>query len=109
MQFEFRFGACGKGFPEDVFLRVGAAHLPVRFVRHRRARRYVLRLAPDGAARVTVPRGGTVAEGMRFAERNTPWLERQLLKRAARPAYPERWIHRTQILFRGELFLWNWT
>jgi len=47
-------------------------------VRNPRARRYVLRLRSDGIARVTVPRGGSPAEARRFAERNRPWLERQL-------------------------------
>ena len=54
-----------------------AGSRPVRlcFVRNRRARRYILRLRPDGAARVTVPRGGSLAEAKRFAERNVAWLE----------------------------------
>ena len=44
--------------------RLVAATRRVRlcFVRNRRARRYILRLRADGAARVTVPRGGSVAE-----------------------------------------------
>lgn len=69
---------------------------------NRRARRYVLRLRPDGAARVTIPRGGSATEARRFAERNKEWLERQLQRMAARPSRPKEWWIGTEILFRGE-------
>ena len=36
----------------------------------RQARRYVMRVRPDGALRVTIPRGGSQAEALRFAERH---------------------------------------
>ena len=39
------------------------------FVRHPRARRYVIRVAADGAVRVTIPRGGSKREAAAFAER----------------------------------------
>jgi hypothetical protein len=71
-------------------------------VRNRRARRYVLRLRPDGAARVTIPRGGSATDARRFAERNKEWLERQLQRMAARPSRPKEWWIGTEILFRGE-------
>src|SRR5690606_13806062 len=35
---------------------------PLRVVRHRRARRYILRVLDDGTVRVTVPRGGSNRE-----------------------------------------------
>lgn len=76
--------------------------MPVTLVRNRRARRYVLRLRPDGAARVTIPRGGSATEARRFAERNKEWLERQLQRMAARPSRPKEWWIGTEILFRGE-------
>ncbi len=72
-------------------------------VRNPRARRYVLRLRPDGLARVTIPRGGSVAEARRFAERNKDWLERQLQRLATQPKRPAEWSVGTEILFRGEL------
>jgi len=72
-------------------------------IRNPRARRYVLRLRPDGSARVTVPRGGSVAEARRFAERNIDWLERQLQKQSARSTQPKEWLIGSEILFRGEL------
>jgi hypothetical protein len=71
-------------------------------VRNPRARRYVLRLRPDGLARVTIPRGGSAAEARRFAERNRAWLEQQLQRLVAQPRRPEEWLVGTEILFRGE-------
>src|SRR5689334_15357207 len=49
----------------------------VTFVRRRRARRYILRVDPDGRVRVTIPRGGSKREADAFVERNRPWIERQ--------------------------------
>jgi predicted metal-dependent hydrolase len=49
----------------------------IHFVRMRRARRYVMRMRPDGDLRVTIPRGGSKAEAERFAERHMAWAERQ--------------------------------
>ena len=77
--------------------------VPVEFIRNRRARRYVLRMRPDGSARVTIPRGGSAAEAQRFAERNRTWLERQLQRLAAEPRQPAIWTVGTEIYFRGEL------
>jgi predicted metal-dependent hydrolase len=47
------------------------------FVRHRRARRYVLRVEPDGRIRVTIPRGGSRREADAFALRHREWIARQ--------------------------------
>ena len=49
----------------------------VHFVRMRQARRYVMRVRPDGDLRVTIPRGGSRREAERFVERNRSWAERQ--------------------------------
>jgi len=48
------------------------------FVRHRRARRYLLRVDPDGRIRVTIPRGGSRREADAFALRNRAWIDAQL-------------------------------
>lgn len=56
------------------------------FVRHRRARRYLLRVDPDGRVRVTIPRGGSRREADAFALRNRVWLEQQL-SRVRPPAF----------------------
>jgi predicted metal-dependent hydrolase len=50
----------------------------VMLVRHPRARRYVIRVRPDGTVRVTLPRWGSKKEALAFAERQRDWIERQL-------------------------------
>jgi predicted metal-dependent hydrolase len=47
------------------------------FVRHPRARRYVLRVVPDGSVRVTIPRWGSKREAADFAARQQAWIARQ--------------------------------
>jgi predicted metal-dependent hydrolase len=84
------------------WLLAGARRVRLRLVRNRRARRYVLRLGPDGAARVTIPRGGSIAEARQFAHRNAAWVEEELLRLASRPSGPRAWRVGTEIVFRGE-------
>jgi predicted metal-dependent hydrolase len=73
----------------------------IEFVRVRRARRYILRVRPDGTLRVTVPRGGSCAAGQEFAEKHREWVERERARiRAERTS--ERWVPGAAILFRGE-------
>jgi predicted metal-dependent hydrolase len=64
----------------------------IHFVRMRRARRYVLRVRPDGDLRVTIPRGGSKAEALRFADRHLEWARRQRSRMIAakRPASLDR-------------------
>ena len=50
---------------------------PMYFVRHRRARRYLLRVEHDGRVRVTIPRGGSRREADAFARRHLDWVLRQ--------------------------------
>ena len=102
MQLEWLFGPRPPAQPDDDWLVAGTRRVRLWFVRNRRARRYILRLRPDGAARVTVPRGGSLAEARRFAERNVAWVEKQLLRQALRPRRPETWSAGTEIFFRGE-------
>lgn len=49
----------------------------VVLVRHRRARRYILRVLADGSVRVTLPRWGVKREAYAFVEANRDWIERQ--------------------------------
>src|SRR5262245_9979299 len=49
----------------------------ITFVRHPRARRYVIRVGGDGGIRVTVPRGGSKREARAFTERQRTWIEKQ--------------------------------
>lgn len=76
--------------------------VPLLVVRNPRARRYLLRLRPDGKARLTIPRGGNRAEALAFAQRNTDWLEQQLKRLASRPQTSSAWRVGTEIWVRGE-------
>jgi predicted metal-dependent hydrolase len=57
---------------------------PFLFVRHPRARRYLIRVTPEGIVRITIPRGGSKREAAAFADRERAWIERQLRARAER-------------------------
>jgi predicted metal-dependent hydrolase len=61
---------------------------PTLFVRHRWARRYILRLLDDGTVRVTLPRWGSKREAMAFLEQSQRWIARQYEKRAVAPRHP---------------------
>jgi predicted metal-dependent hydrolase len=50
---------------------------PLVFVRHPRARRYVIRVRDDGSVRVTVPRWGSKREAQAFAQRERAWIDKQ--------------------------------
>jgi predicted metal-dependent hydrolase len=63
--------------------------LQIHFVRMRQARRYIMRVRPDGALRVTIPRGGSRAEAERFAARHRDWALRQRSKVLAAKRPPE--------------------
>ena len=83
-------------------LRAGSLLLPLKLVRNRRARRYVLRLTREGAARVTVPHGGSVAGAVAFATQHAAWIERQARLQEARKTEPRAWTNGTELWFRGE-------
>ena len=75
-----------------VIVQVKQASLPfepdVVFVRHPRAKRYLLRVADDGTVRVTVPRWGSKREAGAFADREGAWIEKQRLRRARERSRP---------------------
>ena len=73
--------------------------LPLEIARHRLARRYVLRVAPDGHLRLTVPRGASIAGGVRFAERQVDWIVRERVRQRERD---RPWTTGTVIWWRGE-------
>ena len=56
------------------------------FVRHRWARRYILRVLDDGTLRVTLPRWGSKSEAPAFVEQSGAWIAKQRLSTNARPA-----------------------
>jgi len=53
---------------------------PHLFVRHPRARRYVVSVREDGRVRVTLPRWGSMREAREFAGRLDTWIEKQRRK-----------------------------
>jgi predicted metal-dependent hydrolase len=67
-----------------------------------RARRYLLRLEPDGSARLVVPRRGTETEGLRFLERSEGWLLKRRDQWQKRSDTRQPWRDGTRFLFRGE-------
>ena len=87
--------------PATEALRVGARAVPLLMVHHPRARRYLLRLRPDGTARVAIPRHGSISAARDFAAQNIGWLEQQFQRLAAQPKLPPGWQIGTEILFRG--------
>lgn len=64
----------------------------MEFVRHPRARRYVIRLTDGGKVRVTIPRWGSRREAEAFATREQLWIDRQwdkwMADRSRLPAAP---------------------
>jgi len=56
------------------------------FVRHPRARRYLIRVEDDGRVRVTLPRWGSKREAAAFAEREYAWIEKQRARLAGQRA-----------------------
>ena len=90
------------GLLHETQLMAGEHAVLVRLYRHRRARRYVLRLRPDGTARITVPRGGDILQALQFANKHSAWLERQLEHRTLHPPIAQSWEVGSRILFRGE-------
>jgi predicted metal-dependent hydrolase len=79
----------------------GTPLLSIDFVRVRRARKYILRVRPDGTVRVTIPRGGSRAEAQRFVERHTRWLEHEHAR--VRSAYVTPvWVAGATMWLRGQ-------
>lgn len=73
-------------------LRIGGRVHLVRFVRVRRARRYVLRVRPDGTLRVSVPPYGSIDGATAFVRSQGEWIagERaRVLRAEARAPAPE--------------------
>lgn len=84
-------------------LQVGSRVVPLLFVHHPRARRYLLRLQSDGVARITIPRRGSISAARDFASRNVGWLEQQFKRLADQPKSVTQWKIGVGIHFRGDL------
>jgi predicted metal-dependent hydrolase len=78
---------------------VDGVALVLEIARHRRARRYVLRMTDRGTLRLTVPRGASIAGGVHFVERQARWIRRERVRRAERAA---AWGEGTLVWFDGE-------
>lgn len=59
--------------------------IPTLFVRHPRARRYVIRVTDEGVVRVTIPRWGSKRAASTFVERQQTWIAQQLQRLSDRP------------------------
>lgn len=102
MQLDFLFRRVRPVELVPPLLDIGTRQVPIQFVRNHRAKRYIIRVQPDGSVRATVPRGGTLKEASAFAERNREWIVRQLQKRQEHSARPQAWQHGTEIFYRGK-------
>ena len=80
----------------------GALAPTIHFVRMRRARRYIIRVRPDGTVRVTVPRGGSRAEALRFLREHAGWIARERGRVYAANITPA-WTDGATMMLRGEL------
>lgn len=78
-----------------------APQWPIEFVRVPRARRYILRVRPDGTLRVTVPRGGSRREAEHFVQRHEKWIARERGRVRVEAAAPE-WQDGSTLLLDGE-------
>lgn len=67
----------GRAPREAEAVSVGRRVVMVRLVRHRRARRYVLRVLADSSVRVTVPPFGSRARAIAFLRRELRWVDSQ--------------------------------
>src|SRR5215510_9395619 len=78
------------------------------FVRHPRARRYVVSVREDGGVRVTLPRWGSMREARAFAGRLDEWIEKQRQRLAAdratrSPSAPDHVQRETRARAKREL------
>lgn len=73
------------------------------FVRHPRARRYLLRVEPTGRIRVTIPRGGSKREAESFVRRQQAWILHQMQRLASSTPIPS--ADRGLLLARARLEL----
>jgi predicted metal-dependent hydrolase len=74
----------------------------IEFARVRRARRYIVRVRPDGTVRVTIPRGGSQAEAARFLQRHSAWVASERARVQAASVTPS-WTDGATLMLRGEM------
>ena len=69
----------GKNAISETGVVIGQSKLPMECVRNKRAKRYIIRLLPELVLKVTIPRGGSRKEALRFVSENYAWVEKQFL------------------------------
>jgi predicted metal-dependent hydrolase len=72
----------------------------IEFVRIRKARRYIMRVRPDGTLRITIPRSGSKAEAMAFMARHLAWIAKERA-RVQKEQSPVRWTAGTAVWLDG--------
>jgi predicted metal-dependent hydrolase len=70
---------------------------PVVILRHRWARRYILRVLPDQRLRLTVPRGASIGDGLAFVATQTDWIAAEWSRQVRRGT----WVDGTEVWYRG--------
>ena len=80
-------------------MSVHDTHVPIVIARHRLARRYVVRVRPDGEIRLTVPRGASIRGGLAFVRRQADWIARERLRLEG---VAGSWTPGSTVWFRGE-------
>lgn len=86
----------------DTVVVVAGHPIRAEFVRHRRARHYILRVTADGALRVTMPWRGSRAEATRFVLERRAWIERERYARSLETGRRGPWTSGALIALRGE-------
>jgi predicted metal-dependent hydrolase len=89
------------GAPE--VLVSGARTYLLHFARERRARRFILRVRPDGALRVTLPPWGSRDDARVFVRQHLEWADRERARQLSRALSPRAWTHGSAIPFRGRM------
>jgi predicted metal-dependent hydrolase len=88
--------------PKAHHLDLGTERVVLDISRSPRARRYTLYLRRDGSVRLALPRRGSLADGLKFAQSKSAWIARQLHKIRARPVLPSSWKDGSQVYVFGE-------
>jgi predicted metal-dependent hydrolase len=87
--------------PRDL-VTIGKRQWLVAYVRHRRARHYILRVQDDGSVKVTIPRGGSRRGAEAFVREKVGWIERERYRMEMARASRLPWHDGTSVLLRGE-------
>ncbi|HSH94387.1 MAG TPA: YgjP-like metallopeptidase domain-containing protein, partial [Roseimicrobium sp.] len=84
-------------------LTLARSGLPVEVRQHPRARRYRLAVRPDGSIRLTLPKSGSLKEGVDFLSRQETWIESARARVLARKRPDESgWSDGSPVWFRGQ-------